>query len=64
MSGRMMDTTSRASTTPALGVREGAGSGATVKSQRELDFMWEAGQIVGLTHKVLRAAVGAGVTTG
>ena len=64
MSGRMMDTTSRANTTPALGVREGAGSGATVKSQRELDFMWEAGQIVGLTHKVLRAAVGAGVTTG
>ncbi len=58
-----MDTTSRTTPIPAIGVREGAGTGVTVKSQRELDLMWEAGQIVGLTHKVLRASVAAGMTT-
>ncbi len=59
-----MDTTSQASATPALGVQQSAGTGITVKSQRERDLMWEAGQIVGLTHKVLRASVAAGMTTG
>ena len=58
-----MDTTSRTTPIPAIGVREGAGTGVTVKSQRELDLMWEAGQIVGLAHKVLRSSVAAGMTT-
>ena len=58
-----MDTTSQASTTHALGVRQDAATGITVKSRRELDLMWEAGQIVGLVHKILRAAVAAGMTT-
>ena len=58
-----MDTTIRTSATPAIGVQQGAGTGVTVKSQRELDLMWEAGQIVGLVHKVLRAQVAAGMTT-
>lgn len=36
--------------------------GITIKSQQELDLMWEAGQIVGRTHRVLRAAVVPGIT--
>ena len=58
-----MDTTSRTTTTPAIGVRQGAGTGVTVKSKRELDLMWEAGQIVGHAHNVLRSSVAAGMTT-
>lgn len=40
-----------------------SGNDATVKTQAELDLMWEAGQIVGKTHLVLRAAVAPGMTT-
>ncbi len=58
-----MDTTPQASATPALGVRQDAETGITVKSQRERDLMWEAGQIVGLAHKVLRSSIAAGMTT-
>ena len=58
-----MDTMSRTTATPAIGVQGDARTGVTVKSQRELDLMWEAGQIVGLAHKVLRASVAAGMTT-
>ena len=38
-------------------------NGVTVKTREELDLMYEAGQIVGRTHKVLRAAVEPGITT-
>ena len=57
-----MDTSSHIEAVPALRTQR-SGSGITVKSQRELDLMWEAGQIVGLTHNVLRASVAAGMTT-
>ncbi len=39
------------------------GNGVTVKTREELDLMFQAGQIVGKTHKVLRAAVQPGITT-
>ena len=58
-----MDTTSRTTAIPAIGVQGDARNGVTVKSERELGLMWEAGQIVGLAHKVLRAQVAAGMTT-
>ncbi|MCH8224368.1 MAG: hypothetical protein IIC97_00725, partial [Chloroflexi bacterium] len=58
-----MHTSSHIQAVPALRTQR-SGSGITVKSQRELDLMWEAGQIVGLTHDVLRARVAAGMTTG
>ena len=57
-----MDTSSHTNTVPTLSAQRSR-TGITVKSQRELDLMWEAGQIVGLTHRVLRASVAAGMTT-
>ena len=39
------------------------GNEATVKTSAELDLMWEAGQIVGKTHLMLRKALRAGMTT-
>ena len=58
-----MDTTSRTTDIPAIGVQQGAGTGVTVKSKRELDLMWEAGQIVGHAHNVLRSSVAAASRT-
>lgn len=47
-----------------LGVSMGrAGSGVTVKSQAELDLMAQAGRIVGLTLRTLRAAIAPGMRT-
>ncbi len=49
---------------PILGQTIGApANGATIKTQAELDLMYEAGQIVGKTHLVLKQSVGAGMTT-
>ncbi|MEX2431312.1 MAG: M24 family metallopeptidase, partial [Dehalococcoidia bacterium] len=39
------------------------GNGVTIKSKDELDLMFQAGQIVGRTHKILRDAVQPGMTT-
>ncbi|MEX2599138.1 MAG: type I methionyl aminopeptidase [Dehalococcoidia bacterium] len=39
------------------------GNGVTVKNREELALMYEAGQIVGRTHKVLQASLEAGMTT-
>ena len=47
----------------AIGVRERSGNGITVKSQRELDRMVEAGRITGLTLVKLRDSITAGMTT-
>ena len=47
----------------SIGVRERAGNGITVKSQRELDRMVEAGRITGLTLVKLRDSITAGMTT-
>jgi methionyl aminopeptidase len=45
------------------GGRERSGSGITIKNQRELDRMIEAGRITGLTLLKLRDAIVAGMTT-
>ena len=39
------------------------GNEATVKTSAELDLMWEAGQVVGKTHLVLRKTLRPGMTT-
>lgn len=46
-----------------IGVGERTGSGITVKNQRELDRMVEAGRITGLTLLKLRDVIAAGMTT-
>jgi methionyl aminopeptidase len=46
-----------------IGSRERTGNGITVKNQRELDRMTEAGRITGLTLLKLRDAIAAGMTT-
>ena len=46
-----------------IGARERAGSGITVKSQRELNRMVEAGRITGVTLLKLRDSIAAGMTT-
>lgn len=49
---------------PITGQTIGApANGVTIKTQAELDLMYEAGQIVGKTHLVLKASVRAGMTT-
>ena len=46
-----------------LGVGKRTGNGITVKSQKELDRMMEAGSITGLTLLKLRDSIAAGMTT-
>jgi len=46
-----------------IGVGERTGNGITVKNQRELDRMVEAGRITGLTLLKLRDVIAAGMTT-
>jgi len=46
-----------------IGVRKRTGNGITVKSQKELDRMIEAGRITGLTLLKLRDSIAAGMTT-
>jgi methionyl aminopeptidase len=46
-----------------LGVGKRTGDGITVKSQKELDRMMEAGRITGLTLLKLRDSIAAGMTT-
>lgn len=46
-----------------LGVGKRTGNGITVKSQKELDRMMEAGRITGLTLLKLRDSIAAGMTT-
>lgn len=46
-----------------LGVQERSGNGITVKSQRELDRMLEAGRITGLALLKLRDSIKPGMTT-
>ncbi|MDA0797938.1 MAG: type I methionyl aminopeptidase [Chloroflexi bacterium] len=46
-----------------IGVGERTGNGITVKNQRELDRMIEAGRITGLTLLKLRDVIAAGMTT-
>jgi methionyl aminopeptidase len=46
-----------------LGVKESSGNGITVKSQKELDLMLEAGRITGLVLVTLRQSITAGMTT-
>lgn len=46
-----------------LGVGKRTGDGITVKSQKELDRMMEAGSITGLTLLKLRDSIAAGMTT-
>lgn len=46
-----------------LGVGKRTGNGITVKSQKELDRMMEAGSITGLTLLKLRNSIAAGMTT-
>ena len=37
--------------------------GVTIKTEKELAYMWEAGQVVAKTHQVLRRAIKPGITT-
>ena len=46
-----------------IGVSERTGNGITVKNQRELDRMVEAGRITGLALLELRGSIAAGMTT-
>ena len=46
-----------------LGDQQRAGNGITVKSQRELDRMLDAGRITGLALVKLRESIAAGMTT-
>lgn len=46
-----------------IGIRERTGNGITVKNQRELDRMIEAGRITGLVLSELRRSIAAGMTT-
>ena len=43
--------------------REETPQGVTIKTEKELTYMWEAGQVVAKTHQVLKGAIQPGIST-